>query len=160
MPGGAMDEKPHVHKTLRAVTRITRTHFELERAAHALATHQGVHTALVVVVRPGDPDATIVAANEFSKMRAAFRVAAAAGNPRAWRNLTERPDRVSIDALPGVIHLAAKEARMRTCHAAGLFADDGELDAAVFWFSRRERASAADVAGRAEALRLLAATLA
>lgn len=140
------------------MARITRTRFELERAAVALANHQGVHTALVVVIRPNDPDATVVAADRFANLRAAVRVAAAAGNGRAWRDLSDRPERISIDALPGVIHLAAKEARMRTCHAAGLFADD-RLDAAVFWFSRRERASAADVAGRVEALRLLAATL-
>lgn len=134
--------------------RLTRTHFELERVAQALANHQPVHTALLVVVRPGDLDATIITAERFASLRAAARVAAAANNNRAWARLTERIEPVPIAELPAVIHLAAKDARMRTCHAA-VIPGDGRVAAAVFWFSRRERASAVDVAGRVDALRLL-----
>lgn len=134
--------------------RLALTHFPIERAAASLVTHRVAHTALVVVVRPDHPDATVIAHDDHIGLRAAVRVAATAGNTRAWRRVGPWIDRVDVGSLPGVIHLAAKRDRVRTCHVAGVFSGE-RLVAVALWFSRRERDSAAAQAYRNDTLAVL-----
>jgi hypothetical protein len=143
-----------MNAALVSLNRVAQTNFTLERAAAALAEHAAGHTALVVVVRPGDPDAAVMAHDDHARLRAAIRVAAAAGNTRAWRDLTPRIQNRPIAELPALIALAAKQDRMRTCHAAGVYAGE-QLLAVALWFSRRERDSAAAMSYRTDTLRVL-----
>jgi hypothetical protein len=120
--------------------------------------HPNPHLALVVVVRPGSTDATVVANDAHAALRAAVRVAAAAGNTRGWREVSNQIERRLVSDLPPVISEIAKNERMRTCHIAGIMAG-GELAAVMLWFSRRERDSAAAVAYRRETFDLLRAVV-
>ena len=134
--------------------RLAQTHFPIERAAASLVTHRVAHTALVVVVRPDHPDASVIAHDDHIGLRAAVRVAATAGNTRAWQRAGPWIDRADVQSLPGVIHLAAKRDRVRTCHVAGVYTGD-RLVAVALWFSRRERDTAAAQAYRNDTLAAL-----
>lgn len=134
--------------------RLTQTHFPLERAATSLVAHRVAHSTLVVVVRPDSPEAAVIAHDDHIGLRAAVRVAATAGNTRAWRRVGPWIDRVDVTSLPAVIHLAAKRERVRVCHIAGVFSGK-RLVAVAFWFSRRERDTAAAQAYRSDTLAVL-----
>jgi hypothetical protein len=134
------------------------TYFALERAATALAAHRVPFAALVVVVRPEQPDATVFAHDDHVGLRSAVRVAAAAGNDRAWRGVRPAIERFDVSRLPGVIHLAAKRDRTRMFHVAGVY-DDERLVAVAMWFSRREADSATAVAYRNDTFAMLQAAV-
>ena len=136
--------------------RLAHTHFGVERAAASLVAHRVSHTALVIVVRPHDLDATVVAHDDHIGLRAATRVAAAANNQRAWRDALPIVQKIDVAQLPPVIGLAAKRDRIRMCHVAGIHRDD-RLAAVALWFSRRERETAATVAYRNETFAVLQA---
>ncbi|HWL43484.1 MAG TPA: hypothetical protein VNQ73_11115 [Ilumatobacter sp.] len=134
--------------------RLALTHFPIERAAASLVAHRSSHTALVVVVRPDQIDATVIAHDDHIGLRAAVRVAATAGNHRAWRNLGPWVERIDVGSLPAVINLAAKRDRIRACHLGGIYV--GERMAAVaLWFTRRERDTAAAQAYRNDTFAVL-----
>lgn len=128
----------------------------VERAAVDLVAHRVSHTALVVVVHPSDLDASVIAHDDHIGLRAATRVAAAANNQRAWRDVLPVVQRLDVAQLPPVIGLAAKRDRVRTCHVAGIYHDD-RLAAVALWFSRRERDTAATEAYRNETFAALQA---
>lgn len=130
------------------------THFPIERAAASLVSHRTPHTALVVVVRPDQADATVIAHDDHIGLRAAVRVAATAGNTRAWRSLGPWIERVDVGALPAVINLAAKRDRIRVCHMGGIYVAD-RMVAVALWFTRRERDTAAATAYRNDTFSVL-----
>ena len=138
--------------------RLPWTYFALERAATALVALRVQYAALVVVVRPDQPDATVVSHDDHIGLRSAVRVAAAAGNDRAWRNVQPVIERVDVARLPGVIHLAAKRDRTRMVHIAGVHSDD-RLVGVAMWFSRREADSATAVAYRHDTFAVLQAAV-
>jgi hypothetical protein len=140
------------------IGRLARTYFALERAATALVARRVQYSALVVVVRPEQPDATVVAHDDHIGLRSAVRVAAAAGNDRAWRDVLPVIERFEVARLPAVIHLAAKRDRTRTCHIAGVHSDE-RLVAVAMWFSRREGDSASAVAYRNDTFAVLQAAV-
>lgn len=135
--------------------RLALTHFPIERAAASLVTHRIAHTALVVVVRPDQLDAAVIAHDDHIGLRAAVRVAVTAGNDRAWRRVGPWIDRIDVSALPAVINLAARRERVRTCHVAGIYMSGERLAAVAMWFSRRERDTAAAQAYRNDTLAVL-----
>lgn len=135
--------------------RLALTHFPIERAAASLVAHRIAHTALVVVVRPDQLDAAVIAHDDHIGLRAAVRVAVTAGNDRAWRRVGPWIDRVDVAALPAVISLAAKRERVRACHIAGVYMPGERLAAVAMWFSRRERDTAAAQAYRNDTLAVL-----
>ena len=134
--------------------RLALTHFPIERAAASLVAHRCSHTALVVVVRPTQLDATVIAHDDNIGLRAAVRVAATAGNHRAWRDVGPWIDRVDVSGLPAVINLAAKRDRIRACHIGGIFVGE-RLAAVALWFTRRERDTAAAQAYRNDTFAVL-----
>jgi hypothetical protein len=134
------------------------TYFALERAASSLVAHRVPHAALLVVVRPDQADASVLSHDDHIGLRSAVRVAAAAGNDRAWRVVRPEIERFDVARLPGVIHLAAKRDRMRMCHIAGVYGDD-RLLAVAMWFSRRESDSATAVAYRNDTFAVLQAAV-
>lgn len=138
--------------------RLPWTYFALERAATSLIALRVPYAALVVVVRPDQTDATVVAHDDHVGLRSAVRVAAAAGNDRAWRGVGPAIERVDVARLPGVIHLAAKRDRTRMVHIAGVHSDD-RLVGVAMWFSRREADSATAVAYRHDTFAALQAAV-
>jgi hypothetical protein len=140
------------------IGHLARTYFALERAATALVALRVQHAALLVVVRPDQPDATVISHDDHVGLRSAVRVAAAAGNDRAWRGVQPVIERFDVARLPGVIHLAAKRDRTRMMHIAGIHSDE-RLVAVAMWFSRRESDSATAVAYRHDTFAVLQAAV-
>lgn len=132
------------------------TNLALEGAAAGAVEHPAPHTAMLVVLRPGTTDAVVVAHEADAKLRAAVRVAIAAGNQRGWAGATDRIERRRIGELPELIADVARAERVRGYHLAGVFHGEAPL-AVALWFSRKESDSAAAVAYRRDSLRLLQA---